>query len=95
MREFDAWAADEGHAVDFCAAAAALTSPSTAVDGRDQDEQFDAMFEERILSQDPDSLAYMKAAKAFSPTRASPGKGSKTPSSDPASGPRARARPFQ
>ena len=95
MREFDAWAADEGHAVDLGAAAAALTSPSTAVDGRDQDEQFDAMFEERILSQDPDSLAYMKAAKAFSPTRASPGKGSKTPSSDPASGPRARARPFQ
>ena len=70
MREFDAWAADEGHAVDLGAAAAALTSPSTAVDGRDQDEQFDAMFEERILSQDPDSLAYMKAAKAFSPTRA-------------------------
>ena len=95
MREFDAWAADEGHAVDLGAAAAALTSPSTAVDGRDQDEQFDAMFEERILSQDPDSLAYMKAAKAFSPTRQSPGKGSKTPSSDPASGPRARARPFQ
>ena len=53
------------------------------------------MFEERILSQDPDSLAYMKAAKAFSPTRQSPGKGSKTPSSDPASRPRARARPFQ
>ena len=61
-------------------------------DAPDMDEQFDAMFEARILGQDPESLAYKNAAKHYSPK--SPGKKA-TPSSDPTSGPRARFRPFQ
>ena len=63
-------------------------SPRTAaLDGpRDQDEEFDAMQTERILQQDPDSLAFVKAAKT---SRA------RVPVNPANSGPRSKPRAFQ